>query len=340
MLCFVRVFILTKKRVLVRRHAKQHSDMVVPTRISEGCFRLVLNARLDVVDHDVRAARSDALGQARSGPGREQLEVALAAVVESCLSVVKAWLDSGHHPDDMDNHGMTLLSSAAYYGVCTVARLILSRGAIVDFPAQPTAPQSGLNGWTPLMFAVQRGRDNDRADVIRLLVAAGADVNARDGTGNSVLMKAGCHGIAAPSLGHQNVLLLLRCGATIDLRDSEGETAETLAVFWRSPAQFLFADMRLAGGFKKYLRQPTIELNLLRVLCQRGRATRRVGPAVIARLFPEPRALLGPQLPRELFAYVLSFWRSARALDSGEDRPGDKQRLLDLRAAFFRGENR
>ena len=71
-----------------------------------------------------------------------------------------------------------------------------------------------------------------------------------------------------------------------------------------------------AGGgcIKKYLREPIISLNCLRLLCERGRATAPSG--VLA-------TLMGPKLPRELFVHVLSFWRSARALD---DRAFDRVR--------------
>ena len=60
-------------------------------------------------------------------------------------------------------------------------------------------------------------------------------------------------------------------------------------------------------------------LNCLRLLCQRGRATAPSG--VLA-------TLMGPKLPRELFAHVLSYWRSARALD--EDRAFDRVRARYL----------
>ena len=107
---------------------------------------------------------------------------------------------------------------------------------------------------------------------------------------------------------------------------------EDLAVARRSACQFLLADIRLAGGFKKYLRQPIVQLNLLRVLCEKGRAAAPAG--VLARLFPGARTS-GPRtrrnligsivLPKELFVHVLSFWRSARALD--EDRADDRARI-------------
>ena len=58
----------------------------------------------------------------------------------------------------------------------------------------------------------------------------------------------------------------------------------------------------------------TQHTNCLRVLCERGRATAPSG--VLA-------TLMGPKLPRELFVHVLSFWRSARALD---DRTFDRVR--------------
>ena len=168
------------------------------------------------------------------------------------------------------------------------------------------------------MFAVRDGNQwvqtHQLIETISLLVAAGADVNARDTSGESVLMKA-----ASTCLDTTFVFILLRAGAIYDLRHPTGLDAEQVAVEQQRPAQFLLADVRLAGGFKKYLRQPIVDLNVLRLLCERGRATAPSG--VLARLFCGP-------LPKELFAYVLSFWRSARALD--EDRDGDRQRLLDL----------
>ena len=79
--------------------------------------------------------------------------------------------------------------------------------------------------------------------------------------------------------------------------------------------QFVLAEVKAGGGcIKKYLREPIISLNCLRLLCEQGRATAPSG--VLA-------TLMGPKLPRELFVYVLSFWRSARALD---DRSFDRVR--------------
>ena len=81
-----------------------------------------------------------------------------------------------------------------------------------------------------------------------------------------------------------------------------------------------------AVTIKKYLREPIVQLNCLRLLCQRGRAKAPSG--VLARLFSDP------SLPRELFVHVLSFWRSVRA--SAEDRAFDRVRGRYLPTPYLR----
>ena len=89
----------------------------------------------------------------------------------------------------------------------------------------------------------------------------------------------------------ERVLFLLRRGAKYDQRNHRGEDAETIAAHGHEITQFVLADVRAAGGIKKYLREPIVQLNCLRLLCQRGRATAPSG--VLA-------TLMGPKLPRGL----------------------------------------
>ena len=110
------------------------------------------------------------------------------------------------------------------------------------------------------------------------------------------------------------------------MRNHRGDDAEAIAARGHEITQFVLADVRAAGGIKQYYRQPIVQLNVLRLLCERGRAT--APPGVLSRLFPGPRTLLGPKLPRELFVHVLSFWRSVRA--SAEDRAFDRVRARYL----------
>ena len=83
----------------------------------------------------------------------------------------------------------------------------------------------------------------------------------------------------------------------------------------------LLADVRAAGGWKRYVREPEFSMLLLRYLCLRGRAT---PPASLARVFgppPIPNAgkartrsrrlassCASTPLPEEIFRHVLAFW--------------------------------
>ena len=152
---------------------------------------------------------------------------------------------------------------------------------------------------------------------MEILIALGANVNAQLVSSNySVLMEAVENEYHYAAIEPEDVLFLLRSGADYTLRNDRGDDAEAIAARGHEITQFVLADVRAAGGIKKYLREPIVQLNCLRLLCQRGRATAPAG--VLARLFSDP------SLPRELFAHVLLFWRSARAL--GEDRAFDRVR--------------
>ena len=76
-----------------------------------------------------------------------------------------------------------------------------------------------LEGSTPLMIACRAGNP----DLVRRLVDAGAAVNARDHNGRTALMEAACYGEP------QTVNLLLASGADRSARTSDGKTAMELA---------------------------------------------------------------------------------------------------------------
>ena len=209
-------------------------------------------------------------------------------------------------------------------------RMLIAKGATVD-------PRDD-RGWTPLMHAA--AENNIRAMEL-LIDTYGANVNAQTVHGQNALIVAVENGFHT-DISPERVLFLLRRGAKYDQRNHRGEDAETIAAQGHEITQFVLAEVKAGGGIKKYLREPIINLNCLRLLCERGRATApsahacyASGPSgVLARLFPGPRTLLGPKLPRELFAHVLSFWRSARALD--EDRAFDRVRARYLPRPYGR----
>ena len=155
----------------------------------------------------------------------------------------------------------------------------------------------------------QRAYRSDREDVVRLLLAHGADANlyrimgggakdaplmlcqfqgemdalldggaevdARNETGRTVLMNcyAKKHGLVLAKL-------LLRRGANCYLQDRKGHDAEATTLrhgYWRDSKNGsivnLICDFKSAGSWKAYMRAPRVELVRLRSLCARGRAT-------------------------------------------------------------------
>ncbi|MCC6540482.1 MAG: ankyrin repeat domain-containing protein [Bryobacterales bacterium] len=115
----------------------------------------------------------------------------------------------------------TALHGAAINQNVAMARYLLSRGARVDATADYSHPVKAgliaLDRLTPLMFAVAYGP----VDMVRLLLDAGADVNARDIRGMTPLMLA----VASEQQDPAIVKLLLGRGARRDDRSAAGETA-------------------------------------------------------------------------------------------------------------------
>jgi ankyrin repeat protein len=85
----------------------------------------------------------------------------------------------------------------------------------------------------------------DRAGTVRALLAAGADVNARDGRGQTALMKGAAAG------NTDAVQLLLKAGAEVNARDNEGKTALIQAADQTSYTE--------VGGKRQYTAPAAIE---------------------------------------------------------------------------------
>jgi ankyrin len=130
-------------------------------------------------------------------------------------------------PDAVLQIGTTALARAAKGGDVEVVRLLLAHGA------NPTLPT--VQGVTPLMMAAgtgysgrdSRGRyqtDEQAAQVIDLLLAAGADIDQRAGDGTTAL-----HGAA--SRGRNPVIQLLASRkADLSIKDARGRTAADVAM--------------------------------------------------------------------------------------------------------------
>ena len=114
--------------------------------------------------------------------------------------------------------------------------------------------------------------------------------------------------------------LLLSRGASLDARNDYGEDPEASARRYggRPAVVDVLAAVRAAGGWPAYARAPRVQLLMLRILSEQGRAV--APPGLLARLFPhetERRASLRSarntaSIPKEVFCHIVQFWRSDR----------------------------
>ena len=201
----------------------------------------------------------------------------------------------------------TRLYFAANYGWClAIEWLINTGGADPNFKYRP-------GNFVPLQCAVASGHSRATA----LLLDMGADLHAFDGTTEHHPLH-----LAILPKNMSMVKLLLGRGASLDTQDGYGRDSVTYAQVFLGGGSLIaafLADVRAAGGWKRYVREPEFSMLLLRYLCLRGRAT---PPANLARVFGPPpipndaekartpgRLASGSTpLPDEIFRHVLAFW--------------------------------
>lgn len=146
-------------------------------------------------------------------------ETFVESVVEGNLHAVELFLKAGLLPDTRDKRGVPLLCLAARENHRSVVSFLLEHGADVNL-------QSEDRGNSPLMDAVSKSN----VDMVRDLIAAGADVNLLSKDGQSALVLA---------VGKNDVPLakeLLEAGADIDAADKLGFSARKYAKLFHDPA--------------------------------------------------------------------------------------------------------
>ena len=139
------------------------------------------------------------------------------AAERGTVAKVQAALAAGGQINASTSFG-TPLKWALLWNTRRVVRFLLARGADANEPSR--------NGGAPLMVAVSRNPLRTRLQLLHLLVTRGAEVNAQDADGKTVLMMAALDG-DAPTLK-----TLLTDGADPNLSDKDGVTALMLASYY------------------------------------------------------------------------------------------------------------
>ena len=254
------------------------------------------------------------------------------------VAVVRHWLTSGaRDANDVDSNGFTplqrtLVPHQAHLPPCAcmgpsrveMMRLLIAHGAEVSH--KPNGPE-------PIFHCAC-------VEEVRVLLDAGGDVNVQlsgpAGPGLTPLMYYLQFTPTFPAMV-DFAKFLVKCGADLSLTSFVGD-AETLARrTWEhmqsmqmhaqehnldvpiatldmAPCQHLvdwLADVRRAGGYQKFVREPRVALARLRLLGERGRASPPDGATKEARALER---LFGPRtpLPRGVFWLVVQYWRSDR----------------------------
>jgi len=179
----------------------------------------------------------------------------LAASYGGALESMKMLLDHGADPAAVTKAGWTPLHGAAALGDTAKASMLLDRGMPIDATVQrlgatalhvatfvddapmvqlllkrganPNARIPGFGNTTPVIEAGFAGLTN----ALKVLIAAGADVNAKDDDGRTALMYA-----VWRDPGYADAAeLLVKAGADVGARMPDGTTALTLALQSTNP---------------------------------------------------------------------------------------------------------
>ena len=164
--------------------------------------------------------------------------VLTAAAMGNDLNTIRIALDAGVDVNAVGVTGLSpLMLSAGYHANLAAAKLLLAKGAKVNAVAQSPSlfpiddPKSGplaLHAFTPLLLAMPHASP----DVVKTLLDAGADINARDSRNMTPLM-------FAVATNHQNpavIRLLIDRGADRTVQSNVGETAADWARKLGAPA--------------------------------------------------------------------------------------------------------
>ena len=186
-----------------------------------GC----LSEELETSKKNEAAWETNHIRQALLDKGIPTTPEALAqCVAENKVDEVSLFLSAGFLPDTKDKKGIPLLCISARNGHLSTLEFLLRSGAKVDIIADDRKSTALIDG------AMERHKD-----VIKTLIDAGADVNVKNGDGQTAL-------IIVVGAGDTEITeILVKAGADPDIEDAFGVSARMYAnIFKNDKIQALF----------------------------------------------------------------------------------------------------
>jgi hypothetical protein len=164
------------------------------------------------------AAETNHLRQALLDRGIPTTIDALAqCVAENKVEEVSFFLAAGFLPDSKDKKGIPLLCIAARNGQLSTVEFLLRSGAKVDIIAEDRRSTALIDS------AMERHKD-----VIKTLIEAGAEVNVKNGDGQTALI------IVVGAGDAEIVEMLVNAGADPDIEDDFGVSARMYANIFKN----------------------------------------------------------------------------------------------------------
>ena len=164
-------------------------------------IRTLINAGADINAKDKDGVTALMISAKHSAPG-----------------IIAALLDAGAEINARDNQRRTAIFYAAENESSEPARIITERLAKAGKNIRTIRDSEGM---TALMYAAEKSTN---PEIIRILIQAGSDVNAKDKNGTTALMLA-----AAKNIRPEILYSLIDAGADINAQNSAGNTALILA---------------------------------------------------------------------------------------------------------------
>ena len=197
------------ERYRIRRHGRRWLLIAFMSFNCAGAF----DADPRIYEDFVFAVTNDRVDQVKSllarGMDPDTVDpntdpVLLVAARLGFQDTVNALLAARADVDRANRFGDTAIKVAALNGHLNIVRTLRQRGAAIDMP-----------GWTPLIYAATGGRD----EIVRYLLAQGANVNAAAPNGTTPLM------MSVRESHRTTIELLLASGADVNHRNADGATA-------------------------------------------------------------------------------------------------------------------